>query len=259
MTTAFDTRSAKRPRVSLLSLLLLLTCVAMGLGVWRAHQRAEGFRREMSRALRENNRLRNEAGEFTVTDPERLYADWVRRDLTSATDNRYWAWRVWVPEGRRYQLTYGDGVVPFEGFPPSNARRLVDPGDYTIQLWFEHDPSFGDERPWVANLSVQHRTEGAEGNWSTRRRMMEPAWPAIDAAKRPKSGALFQPDEGVGWGVVTVDSDHSEAPDERVVLQRLRVREVPPKPGGYQGYDGIPGFDPKADAPGFVIWLEPAR
>ena len=68
-----------------------------------------------------------------------------------------------------------------------------------------------------------------------------------------------QPDKGVGWGTITVKGDKSQEAGVQVVLQQMRMQTVPWTAKGYQSYDEIPNFHPKADAPGFVIWLEPTK
>jgi len=68
-----------------------------------------------------------------------------------------------------------------------------------------------------------------------------------------------QPDKGVGWGNITVEGDKSQEAGVQVVLQQMRVQAVPCSAKVYQSYDEFPNFDPNADAPGFVIWLEPTK
>lgn len=98
---------------------------------------------------------------------------------------------------------------------------------------------------------------------STRRSLASPAWPALvnDEPLAPLA-AIYQPSEGLDWGVSHPITDAGYAPDEPLVLQRMRVQTVDRKivpPTGFRSYDDIPGFDVNADAPGFILWLEPAK
>lgn len=238
--------------------LLFTACVAMGLVIWRLNQHIEDLGRCNGLLDDENRRLYNEVGRFKVEHPERLYADQIRRDITHATQNRYWAWRVWVPEGKRYLLNYADGVIGLNGLPAPSISEPIESGDVIVQLWYEFDHTFKPSGGWRVRLAIRGRTEKGNLSWSTSRLVQNSPWPDL-AIESDSKAPIFQPDEGVGWGVSTVGSDRSQEVGQQVVLQRMRVQSVERKDGGYQVYDDIPNFDPKAKAPGFIIWLKPTK
>lgn len=258
-------RHADRPgrlRLSLLSLLLVTTCVALGLGLWLTHQRADRYRAAMSRAFSENQRLRDEYGEFEVTDPSLLYAVMMhkaRRDF-GQQENRDWAWRVSVPEGKPLTLRYFDGVIGFKGYPQAPFDQPLDPGVHTIRLSFRYNPDRPPGLAWQAHLSIRSRLADRSRNWSTTRTMKAPAWPSLTGDGGPMM-AVYHPDEGVGWGRSSgMLAPNGYSPAKRLVLQRMRVQTVDRKllPVGNARYDKTPGFDPEADAAGFIVWIEPS-
>ncbi|WP_146444220.1 hypothetical protein [Botrimarina colliarenosi] len=218
----------------------------------------------MSQAHLENRRLRDEAGEFTVTDSARLYADQVRPDVTSAMQNRYWAWRVWVPEGSAYLLNFADGVIPArgKGLPTPIFSEKIEPGDSRIQLIYQYDTARDDSGRWGVTVVVEDWQASSTRHAECSHFFGSDPWPSLFQERNLSNRwPLELPDEGVSRGRHTVDSDHSLPAGERVVLQRWRVASVPPNPTGkaYDRYVDIPNFDPNAAAPGFVIWLEPTK
>lgn len=252
--------SRRRPRLSLLSLLLLMTSVALGLGLWWTYQLAERFQSAMSTALSENYRLKGELGEFNVIDPSRIYADRVRRDLTEKLGHRYWCWRVWIPDKPAYRLNFTDGSIPARenSLQKPTFSEPIDPGDHRVEVLYKQNLEQQDLDPWRLTVQVASWGADSKGTFTNSSRVPETSWLRLDN-DRSKAWLLHQPDEGVDWGRVTVDDDKSVQAGKRVVLQRWRVQTVPPNPTGkpYNGYQNIPNFDPEADAPGFIIWLEP--
>lgn len=252
----------------MLGLLLLTTCVAMGLGLWNASQRAESFRREMSRALEENRRLRDEYGEFEIADPSLLYAVAMHPGMDTG-DYRDWAWRIATPAGTRVTLKYADGMIQvpknYDGPPaaqdlPKPAyQEVLEPGTHTIRLNFDYDPNFRAAKAWRYRVAVRSELEGSQSSRATVRSMVEPAWPSLVDGEGPLA-ALFQPSEGLRLGTSYPVATDAFAADKNFVLQRMRVQTVDRKllpPQGIQDFSEIPGFDRDAPAPGFLIWLEP--
>lgn len=261
----FNRRPADRRggvRLSLLSLLLVTTCVALGLGLWLTHQRAERYRAAMSRAFSENQRLRDEYGEFEVTDPSLLYAVMMhkaRRDF-GQQENRDWAWRVSVPEGTPLTLRYFDGVIGFKGYPQAPFDQPLDPGVHTIRLSFRYNPDRPPGLAWQAHLSIRSRLADRGRSWSTTRTIKASAWPSLTGDGGPMM-AIYLPDEGIAWGRSSgMLAPNGYDPSKRLVLQRMRVQAIDRKYLPVRTFSDadIPGFDVKADAPGFIVWIEPS-
>jgi hypothetical protein len=162
----------------------------------------------------ENRRLRNEVGALSVEDETRFYA------IKLPTDNALeWAWRIWIPEGRRYQVHTASGPVPKEGFPQMRATVTIgQPGEHVVRYRIERDPR---DNHWQGTMKAGGASVGK----------FEQPW--VEWGNRTSMTG--------GVGTSTVDFP----PDERVELIRHRVSQA-------TSTDKIE--DPSA---GFMIWLEP--
>lgn len=89
-----------RPRVSLLTALLLTTIVAMGIVIAMLWQEVKPLRID-------NRRLRSEVGELSIDDPNRPYAIQVQ---THEDDT--WKWRIYLPPGGSYSINSYSGTLP---------------------------------------------------------------------------------------------------------------------------------------------------
>ena len=142
-----------RPRLSLLSALLLMTIVGLTIVLAQLWREVGPLREEV-------RRLRDEVGVISVDDPAKVHVIQVDTD-----DDLEWKWRVWLPENRVYVIrAYGD-KVPTEGYPNSGGSIwLREPGEHVIRYQIERDPvsdrwygelktptgSVGnDNQPWV--------------------------------------------------------------------------------------------------------------
>lgn len=220
--------------------------------------RVRSLQRTNGVLAREKYRLTNEVGEFVVANPNRLYATQIRRDITIDMENRYWAWQVRIPEGRQYLLNYADGVVGLGKLPSPTTSEPIGPGDHTIQLWYDFNPRGNPPGGWQYHLTIHRRDVGINAQRRISGPMAPRPWVEVEAGSADKTPNL-QPDKGVGWGDITVKVDKSQEAGVQVVLQQMRAQSVPSTDQGYRSYDEMPNFDPKADAPGFVIWLEPTN
>ncbi len=97
--------SIRRPRFSLLTLLLLLTIAAIVVTVWQLYAELGPLRGEVKR-------LRNEVGELSVDDKTKLHAIRVPTDAEST-----WKWRVWIPKGRATVAHFHWGDISLTGLP----------------------------------------------------------------------------------------------------------------------------------------------
>ncbi|TWT95903.1 hypothetical protein Pla108_29800 [Botrimarina colliarenosi] len=90
-----ESKPRLRPRISLLSLLLLTAIVALSLALWGESSRRWPLEREIQA-------LRREVGEVAVADPTKMYV----QPLDNSVDNRmHFRWRAYVPPGRAGVVT----------------------------------------------------------------------------------------------------------------------------------------------------------
>lgn len=242
-----------RPRISLLSLLLVITCTAMGLAIWCLQQRSSGLQRDFFTIREENRRLVDEYGDYQVEDPSLLYAMQLRRNETDRSGMLDWAWRVTTPPGKTYRLCYAEGTVGRKGLPQPDLNWLLGSGEHRIVLRHRFDPGSPPSGNWCADVMVE---SSARGGWNAHHTMGATPWPSL-ATGTPGTAPYYQPDEGVGWGLGASQVHHWHEPDQRLILQRLRVQQVKLPPIPTSGNLDLSGIDKDAASPGFVIWLKP--
>ncbi|MEN0109187.1 MAG: hypothetical protein AAF805_00545 [Planctomycetota bacterium] len=140
----------RRPRISLLSLLLLTAVVALAATVALQWQ-------ELGPLRAENRRLRDEVGELSIDDPAKLHA--IRVDTG---EPRTWKWRVWVPDGKAYRVCLADRAIPTNGFPDKDGSLIVDrPGEGVITFAIRRAI---DGEGWRAKLSGGSGSLGTGGD-----------------------------------------------------------------------------------------------
>lgn len=243
-------------RFSITNLLLLTTClgVTLGLGIalLRSQEMAELHRRRAGLLHDENRRLRKEYGEFNVADPSLFYGAQINRHETSSSRMLDWKWRVYLP--KESTLRFADGGISKKGLPKSDLHESLMPGYYTIRLRYWPGLS-SRETDWLVEVVIQNRVM----NRTLVHHATDPRWPVplgTPADKWPRAS----PVEGIHWGMATVRSDHSQQPNQPIVLQRLLVQpgDPPKKPSNNDVY-WVDTLGKKELLPGFVIWLEPKR
>jgi hypothetical protein len=90
----------RRPRFSLLTMLLLTTIVGLGIVVALQWRQIEPLRREV-------RELRGEVGRLTIDDPKKAYAIFV-----PTVEGNHWRWRVYLPPGAEYRTFVYSGRLP---------------------------------------------------------------------------------------------------------------------------------------------------
>jgi hypothetical protein len=94
-----------RPRISLISALLLMTIVGMAMVIAQLWHEVGPLRKEV-------RALRNEVGRLSIDDPTKVHAIEVRTN-----EQLSWKWRVWVPENAKVSFHTKWGNVPRTGVP----------------------------------------------------------------------------------------------------------------------------------------------
>jgi hypothetical protein len=199
-----------RPRLSLLTALLLMTIVGMAIVLVQLWFEVDPLRAE----LRE---LRNEVGRLSIDDPTQFHAIQVR------SDNEYvWKWRVWIPEGREYQINLSTESIPKTGYPQSNGMIVIDkPGESWIEYRIKHDT---DTKNWSDQLTTPSGSVGSSSQ------------PWVTWNRRTSTS------EGIG------NKTEARDPKKTILLCRHRVSKKATNSGRIE--------DPSA---GFMLWLEPTK
>ena len=145
-----EPRPRRRPRLSLLSLLLLVAVAAtslMSVQLWR----------EVGPLRVEVRRLRNETGQLTVVDPEKIYAVAI-----ATMDENTWKWRVHLPAGHNYRLVTNVGRIA--GRPPGMPRA-----DWFSACGFNCAPEIqSGELMLTVTLSPDPTHSNGPGHWNVR-------------------------------------------------------------------------------------------
>jgi len=102
--------SFSRPRVSLLTLMFVMTIVALSFGLWQANRKYSSV---LEPLRNEVHRLRNETGQLQIDDPTKIHVRLSKVLLERHT----WEWRIHLPLNRSYLLYTVTNAIPKEGFP----------------------------------------------------------------------------------------------------------------------------------------------
>jgi hypothetical protein len=124
----------------------LVTIAALVVAWWVTSQ-------ELEEATTELQQYRNEAGQLTITDRDKVHAIGVQ-----VTGSLEWRWRVYLPESREFRLHLVTGDVPKTGAPgPGEAVGAYTPfrrsGEFLILAKVEKNP----RGSWVVAASTPKR------------------------------------------------------------------------------------------------------
>ena len=128
-----------RPRLSLLTALLLTTLVGMAIVIAQLWREVGPLRAEVVQ-------LRNETGRLSIDVPSNLYAVEVRPEA-----ERSWKWRVWVPKAEKAVLNLQWGDVPEKGVPSPHNTMLMGSGEHWVTLSVVRDDVSGR---WLSYLAT---------------------------------------------------------------------------------------------------------
>ena len=196
MSQQSDSRPPRRFQFSLATLFVVFTIAAVLIAGWAASRRLDD-------AAAEIQKYRNEVGQLTIADRQRVHAIGVR-----VTGRLEWKWRVYLPENRRFQLRLVTGGVPQRGTP--------EPGE-----------SLGSSMPFQGSgefLVLAKVEKDYRGEWGL-------------AANTPDF-VVFSPIPSFdwlqrgGWGASEIGpgGTNSVEPGQPMVLLRARIGQQPPTP-----------------------------
>lgn len=142
MSNSVESRPSRwKPRISLLTGLLLLTIAGMAIVIVRLWNEVGPQRVEL-------RRLRDELGVLTIEDSSKLHAIQVQTN-----DNLQWKWRIWAPDDDEYTLRFKWGEVPKDGFPELDVGCSIEPGENLITLTLQKDRNDGEWKTRVETTS----------------------------------------------------------------------------------------------------------
>lgn len=195
-----------RPRISLLSSLLVMTVVAMAIVVVQ-------LGRDVGPLRAENKRLNEERGTLVIDNPNRLHS--IKIPARFAGEGRV-SFRVYVPPGQSYMAFVQVNNVPKSGLPkltklPNYAGILggsqghlfgrLRPGDHVVTVWTTRRGGRADIALIVDGLDASANTP-------------KDRWPTV----APETYSVF----GGGVARTTVATEGTEP----LVLLRQRIMGV---------------------------------
>ena len=240
-----DKPATRRPRFSLLTLLLVLTTVAAVAGMVVVYGRLKLQEQEFADMRAENLRLREEQGALTIANPTKIHAIRMRE-----RHPRTWSYRVWLPPGRDYVVASQINDLPGSAASPAFGGRnlLVDrrtivssrprqtgmrlaPGEHVVTLAVVEEGAHA----WLAELEVRPADSGPSGGAKTGGPHLHPAvdeWP--------------EREDFYGTGGIT---EHQTIADPARTLILLDYRVGHNQPGG--------GGSTADATEGAMLWIEP--
>lgn len=232
---------ALRPRVSLLSLLLLVALSACAVVITTLWREVGPLRREVAR-------LRTETGQLTVVDPGKAYVVAIE-----TMDPDTWKWRVHLPAGHDYRLKTKVGQIA--GWSPGltriewmrrgasvNCSTSIDDGEFTITVKLHNDPAHPNgEGHW--NVRTQ-TTRSAGGNPAAS--VGGVCGTAMGWLADPRS-RHWESDARVSDPQVELDAANGI---ELLTLRRSVISELP------NGWTSTPAANTE-DGDGLAVWIVP--
>jgi hypothetical protein len=210
----------RRIRFSIIGLLVLTLILALAASNVVSYRRL----REVEPAL---EKLRNEVGELTVSDPRLVHAI----TIPSFEDSTY-RWRLHLPGGRNFTLHAAAGQIPEDGLPEGGSANTLVSHTYA--------PRTGDTeilQTVAVNRNQQRRWQLTidDGNSSSTAPLPENLKPWLERAS------------GRTWNVAGREKTVSEPKGKPLHLFRLRkAKELP---GGAVTVDMQP-------TDGILVWIE---
>lgn len=133
-----------RPRLSLLTALLLTTIAGMAIVIVQLCREVGPLRTEV-------RQLRAELGRLWIEDESKIHAIQVRQD-----EELTWRWRVWIPQGEDIWLHLQWGDVPKTGVPSQYTAGNLHPGEQWIVLKARRNPK---DNTWMYRLETPTSSE----------------------------------------------------------------------------------------------------
>jgi hypothetical protein len=220
-----------RPRISLLSAMLLMTLVAMAIVIVTL-----GF--EVAPLRHEVRRYRSELGILTVDDPTRVHG--VQFPAAEAG----WKWKLYFPPGGNYKLRYFSGMIP-EGVDGPERRDFGVMNPRPDSYFYSFSGGFREEKV------IEARFKQLAGKWVMQINFDEGGWRDLELDKDfaeylSNARSNLFPSSNLNARKQTVF-----APGERMFLIKCREMNRSASPSG-----GVINRHIKGPAPGVALWFE---
>jgi hypothetical protein len=217
-----------RPRISLLTALLLMTILALVLVIVQ-------LGRKLGPLTAEVHQLRQYAGHLSIDDASRIQAIEVRQP-----DPNLWRWRLYLPPGRQYKLLQFGGHLPPRR-KLSNKDWLAELRKAPVQKSEMTSDEFEGEFPVETTFTSVGDTWKLEMSWgdtiSTARYTFQDNWPAKHRHEEsdiwPRQQRIFEPGEPILLLYLS-----------KPALRRARG-------------EGISSSVPAEPPEGIALWIEP--
>ncbi len=231
----------RRPRISLLSLLLIMATIALGVTTYKLSQEVVPLRAE-------NRRLNEERGTLQVADPSKVNAIQVPSHFAGQPEGQV-SFRVQVPKGKQYVAIVAVNQIPKKGFPEVERRESAGmilgqagPNAFAVLPPGENLVSVGSRWHGGRNhIRFAAKTARTVIPLSMHLQSPEDRWPAV------KPEAFSNYGEQVGRSTESFD------PTQPIVLYRRRVQPI----SSERLRQTFAIIEPAHLLGGFMLWIEP--
>ena len=235
----YNRASMLRPRISLLTALLLTTIVGLTIVVAL-------FWREIGPLRTEVRLLRNETGRLLVEDVDDIYAVALRPLAPGETGA--WSWRVYLPPGQSYRVRAGVAPkldkLPIPTVAVGDMESLLEPGEHVLRIDLQNTP----DEAWRLRYSQEPAGVADGPRWLMTHDVLLP-WPTQWPGYRA----------GYGFSGVLGDAQKQFAASKQVLLLRLVPNFMPDNQSGRNPEDNKSlRVATKPPTEVFYLWIEPA-
>ena len=210
----------KRLRFSIIGLLVLTLIVALAASNVVTYRRL----REVEPAL---EKLRNDVGELTVSNPNLLHA----KSIPSFEDSTY-RWRLHLPEDRGFNIRAVAGQIPEQGLPRSGSAKNLVERSYAPQT---------SDSEMIETVAV---TRNQKGRWQL---TLDDGDTSSIAPLPENLNPWLEKSSGRAWNVAGRKETAAASKGEPLYL--LRMRKAKEMPGGISTIDMQP-------TDGILVWIE---
>jgi hypothetical protein len=219
-----------RPRISILSALLLMTIVGMVFAIVHLGREVVPLRNEV-------RRYRSELRLLNIDDPTRVHG------IQMPTKDAGWRWKLYLPPGGNYQLRYHSGMIPAGVAGPERRDFGVmnpAPGSYFYRFGMTSEEKI-----------IEARFKQLGDKWVMQINFGGAGWRDLQLDKDfaeylSKAHSMVFPTSNLNSEEQTVF-----APGERMFLIKCREMAISTPPSG-----GVINSHIKGPAPGVALWIE---
>ena len=234
-----------RPRFSLLTLLLLSTIVALGVGLYSSARRNTRLADKNAELVAENKTYRDELGVFDIEDPTKMHV--IRVPTDNGEPRKY---RLWLPPGKKYYCCYRSDNIPERNVPSRTNMEVLEPGHYLFRVEVERLTDKENNPQPIANFIVHHERTGGEDR--------DASSCQVSVRERNLDWIVNQQTGGMTYGWSELGRELKlHDPDQPLVLYCARAHRIKVRS---RNDDGTPSIWSHEQVPGetegFMLWIE---